>query len=88
MGGGGLIFGGDYKGRGLFSEFYGSLNEEITEKETGRERKLLPLVNRGLRQDIKTTRVIHFQKLLRFRPFLVRPGFQVRPRANPEHTRQ
>ena len=28
--GGGLIFGGDYTGRGLFSEFYGSLNEEIT----------------------------------------------------------
>ena len=27
---GGLIFGGDYTGRGLFSEFYGSLNEEIT----------------------------------------------------------
>ena len=37
--GGGLIFGGDYTGRGLFSEFYGSLNEEMTEKETGRERK-------------------------------------------------
>ena len=36
---GGLIFGGDYTGRGLFSEFYGSLNEEMTEKETGRERK-------------------------------------------------
>ena len=63
-GGGGLIFGGDYTGRGLFSEFYGSLNEEMTEKETGRERKLLPLVNRGLRQDIKTTRVIHFQKCI------------------------
>ena len=36
---GGLIFGGDYTWRGLFSEFYGSLNEEMTEKETGRERK-------------------------------------------------
>ena len=58
------MFGGDYTGRGLFSEFYSSLNEEMTEKETGRERKLLPLVNRGLRQDIKTTRVIHFQKCI------------------------
>ena len=38
---GGLIFGGDYTGRGLFSEFYGSFNEEMTEKETGRERKWL-----------------------------------------------
>ena len=38
-GGGGLYLEGDYTGRGLFSEFYGSLNEEMTEKETGRERK-------------------------------------------------